>query len=804
MRISRNALLRATLGIAISVIAIVILINSVDIEAALQVLRTASPAWIAVMFVTAIIDIGARGGRWRALLEPIAPLPYSRVLGYTYIGYLANNVLPARLGELYRSHALGEGEGISRPTVLGTVVVERVVDTVMVVAIAAIAVLVLSVRGVMTSAVLLGLAFVALLVIALGLGIVAHRLPGADRVIAIIARRPRLLELARRLRDGLAVAQRPRVIVVALAFSAVAWTASTATFLVAGQAVGVELSVAQAALHHQRRGARLDRPVRSRLRRHVRADRRGHRRRARHPARSGVRARLTGPRRGPAGHLGRWRDRDARPAPPARGRSRIGRRGPGEQARAVTEVGSFPNVLAPLTLRHRTLRSRINFGAHTTNMSEEGLPGKRHIGYYRERALGGVGMIVVEPVPVHRTGVLTRGNFRHGDDAIIPAFRRLTDACREANPDIVMIHQLYHLGQHNDADNSFAPNWSPSGLPSYHDADGSHAMTEAEIEELIAGFVAAAGRAQASGFDGIEIFAGYNGAVDQFWTTWTNRRTDRWGGSFENRMRFSSEILRRIRERCGDDFIIGMGVSADPDSPAMLSVEELARTVGWHDERRLMDYVSCGTGSYFDFFKIIPPSLFPQRLGEPYAAALKAVCRNALVQAESHIRTPAAAEAVLAAGHADMVSIVRGQIADPHLVAKTRAGRADEVRPCISCNQLCWGRRSRDYWISCLVNPSAGREWEWDGDRFEPAATPQARPGRRRRSGRAGGGSCRGGTGPSRDAHGARAGARRPVPSGRAPAVARPDHGPHRLVRPAAGKPWAWMSGWASRRAQRT
>ena len=99
------------------------------------------------MLVTATIDIGARGARWRALLAPIAPLPYRRVLGYTYIGYLANNVLPARLGELYRSHALGEGEGVSRTTVLGTVVVERVVDTVMVVAIAAVAVLVLSVRG---------------------------------------------------------------------------------------------------------------------------------------------------------------------------------------------------------------------------------------------------------------------------------------------------------------------------------------------------------------------------------------------------------------------------------------------------------------------------------------------------------------------------------------------------------------------------------------------------------------------------------------------------------------------------------
>ena len=115
MRISRNALLRGTLGIAISVVAIWVLIGSVDIQSALQVLATASPAWIAVMLVTCLVDIGARGARWRALLAPIAPLPYRTVLGYTYIGYLANNVLPARLGELYRSHALGEGEGVSRP-----------------------------------------------------------------------------------------------------------------------------------------------------------------------------------------------------------------------------------------------------------------------------------------------------------------------------------------------------------------------------------------------------------------------------------------------------------------------------------------------------------------------------------------------------------------------------------------------------------------------------------------------------------------------------------------------------------------
>jgi 2,4-dienoyl-CoA reductase-like NADH-dependent reductase (Old Yellow Enzyme family)/thioredoxin reductase len=385
----------------------------------------------------------------------------------------------------------------------------------------------------------------------------------------------------------------------------------------------------------------------------------------------------------------------------------------------------FPHVFEPVRLRNRTLTSRITFGAHTANMAEGGLPGERHVGYYRERALGGAGMIVVEPVPIHRTGVLTRGNFLHDDDAIVPAFRRVTDACRAVNPDIVMIQQLYHVGQHGDADNSFAPNWSPSGLPSYHDADGSHAMTAAEIEVLIEGFVAAAARAQASGFDGIEVFATYHAVVDAFWSPWSNRRTDEWGGSFENRMRFSAEILGRIRERCGDDFIVGLAVSADPGSPAMPTVEELAKIVAWHDERGLMDYVTCGTGSYFDFYQIIPPSLYEQRLGEPFAAVLKGVVRNALVQAESHIRTPAAAEGVLAAGHADLVSIVRGQIADPHLVAKARAGRPEDVRPCISCNQLCWGRRSRDYWISCLVNPSAGREFEWGGDRFDPASDPR-------------------------------------------------------------------------------
>ncbi len=379
----------------------------------------------------------------------------------------------------------------------------------------------------------------------------------------------------------------------------------------------------------------------------------------------------------------------------------------------------FPHLARPLQLRHRTLRNRINFGAHTANMSEGGLPGDRHLGYYVERARGGAAMIVVEPVPVHATAVLTRGNFRHGDDSIIEPFRRITDAIHAEGATIV--HQLYHVGQHGDFDNSFRESWSPSGLPSYHDSDGSHAMTEREIEEVIDGFVDAAVRAQRCGFDGVEIFAAYNAVVDQFWLPWSNRRSDRWGGSFENRMRFSSEILRRIRSQVGDDFIIGLATSVDPTVEVAMQTDALCEIAAWHDERELMDYITCGTGSYFNFGILMPTFQFADKLGVEMAEALKGAVTHARVQAESHIRTPENADYVVASGQADMVSIVRGQIADPHLVRKALDGRPEDVRGCISCNQMCWGRRSRDYWISCLVNPSAGREFEWGGDTFEQA-----------------------------------------------------------------------------------
>ncbi|UWQ04798.1 FAD-dependent oxidoreductase [Aliiroseovarius crassostreae] len=383
----------------------------------------------------------------------------------------------------------------------------------------------------------------------------------------------------------------------------------------------------------------------------------------------------------------------------------------------------FPHIFKPVRLRHKTLKNRVVFGAHTTNMAVDGLPGDQHLAYYRERAIGGAAMIVVEPMPVHPAAVLTRGNFRPSTDEVIPHFRRITEVGQAHGA--VMIQQLYHVGAHGDWDNSWHANWSPSGGPSYHDNDGSHAMSETEIEETIQSFVDAAVRCQKAGFDGVEVWAAYHCLIDQFWTPFSNQREDQWGGSLENRTRFSREILKRIRSACGDNFIIGLSVADEPDVEAALSREDTAEIVALHDAEQLMDYVTCGSGGYFDFYKLMPTFLYGEKLGVDLAARLKSVVKHALVTAESHIRTPENANTVLGAGEADLVSIVRGQIADPHLVAKAGEDRAEDIRGCLSCNQQCWGRRGRDYWISCLINPSVGREHDWGGDRFSKVQSPR-------------------------------------------------------------------------------
>ncbi|MCC6470114.1 MAG: FAD-dependent oxidoreductase [Alphaproteobacteria bacterium] len=383
----------------------------------------------------------------------------------------------------------------------------------------------------------------------------------------------------------------------------------------------------------------------------------------------------------------------------------------------------FPNLFSPLKLRHLTLKHRMVFGTHTANMSVERRPGERHLAYYRARARGGAAMIVIEPIPAHRTGLLTRGQFSMAEPGMVPYFRRITEMCHAEG--VVVSQQVFHIGAHCDPDNSFQPNWSPSGTASFRDGDGSHAMTGAEVEELLESYVYSAGLIRECGYDGIEINAGYNSLIDSFWSPLTNRRDDRWGGNLEGRMRFPVELLSRVRKKVGENFLIGLTISGDDNMPGGLDVAARQEIVAYLDSRGLVDYFPIKTGSYYDWARVMPSFMLEDLQGPPLAAAMKQVVRHARIQAESRIKTPANAERVIAEGQADMVSLVRGQIADPQLARKASEDRPQDIRPCISCNQLCVGRRGRDYWFSCLVNPSVGREYQWGTEPFP--AGPRSR-----------------------------------------------------------------------------
>jgi glycosyltransferase 2 family protein len=244
----RGPLGRAALGLAISAIALALVVRTVDIESAWAIVKTAQPPWIVLLLAFVVLDVLLRAIRWRVLLAPLARISTRTTSASLLVGYLANNVLPARLGEVVRAHDLGGRTGLSRSAILGTIVVERVVDTMVVVAIASVAILVLSVRGIVASAVLVGLAVTALLAVGVAAGIAAHRLPGASRVAAFLDRWPRVREALTRLREGLAVASDVRTLVAAVGLSIASWSCTVLAFAAAAQSIGVEPTIAQAAL----------------------------------------------------------------------------------------------------------------------------------------------------------------------------------------------------------------------------------------------------------------------------------------------------------------------------------------------------------------------------------------------------------------------------------------------------------------------------------------------------------------------------------------------------------------------------
>ena len=244
----RRPAVRVALGLAVSTIAVFLVVLHVDLTRTAGVLGAADPTLVVLVGALIGVDTILRAARWRGLLRPIAPLPFPPVLASLAVGLFANSLLPLRLGELVRAHELALRSRVSRASSLGTVVVERVIDTAVVAALAGSAILVLHVGGELVPPVLVGLAASVGLIGALAVALSAHRLPGAQRALVAFARRPAIAGAATRLHLGLAVARQPRTVAEALGWTLAAWSVTSLAFASATAAVGLPVGPAEAGL----------------------------------------------------------------------------------------------------------------------------------------------------------------------------------------------------------------------------------------------------------------------------------------------------------------------------------------------------------------------------------------------------------------------------------------------------------------------------------------------------------------------------------------------------------------------------
>jgi 2,4-dienoyl-CoA reductase-like NADH-dependent reductase (Old Yellow Enzyme family) len=381
----------------------------------------------------------------------------------------------------------------------------------------------------------------------------------------------------------------------------------------------------------------------------------------------------------------------------------------------MAEGDGLAHVLAPITIRNVTIPNRVVRTAHGTNIGQ-GRISDDLIAYHLARARGGVGLTIIEAASVHWTDT---GTLRLHDESCVEDAARLMDAVRPTG--MRVFAQLGHLGHEGVPMRAGERPWSASEVPSLTNGGTSHAMTLGEIDELIACFAQAARWMVDGGVDGIEVHAAHGYLLQGFLSPSTNRRTDHYGGSFENRLRLTVEVLGAVRAAVGGDVVVGVRTGAEADEAGMLA-EDCADVVAALGETGLIDYVNVTFGSCRAAHKIIGAMHEPTGYELPTSEVVtKATTLPTIVT--GRFRTLADADEVIRAGLADLVGMTRAHIADPDLVAKTRAGRAHEVRPCIACNQGCVGGLSLGR-MACAVNADVGFERVHE-DAYEPVALPR-------------------------------------------------------------------------------
>jgi 2,4-dienoyl-CoA reductase (NADPH2) len=374
---------------------------------------------------------------------------------------------------------------------------------------------------------------------------------------------------------------------------------------------------------------------------------------------------------------------------------------------------TYRYLFSPLRIGPVTVRNRIVFSAHLTNYASDGLPTEQHAAYYEARAAGGAGLIITEEHSVHPTDWPYEKLIHGFSRSVIPGYRRITEAVHRHR--VPILAQINHNGGQASSMYSRLPVWAPSPVADPLFREVPKAVDAAEIAEIVAGYATVATHCAEGGFDGIELQCSHSSIVRGFLSPATNLRTDGYGGELAKRARLLVEIVAAVRRAIGADLALGVRLCGDELIDRGITLDETVEVARLVEATGHVDYVNTSIGVATATLFMIEASM---HIPPGYAMFIPSAIRQAVelpVVGVGRFKDPLQAERALAEGHCDLVGVVRGQIADAEFAAKARAGAADAIRLCLSCNQECVGRMGLNRWLGCIENPRTGREAEGVG-----------------------------------------------------------------------------------------
>ena len=371
-------------------------------------------------------------------------------------------------------------------------------------------------------------------------------------------------------------------------------------------------------------------------------------------------------------------------------------------------MSRFRYLFSPLQIGPVVVRNRIVFAAHLTNYAEEGMPSEQHAAYYGARAAGGAGLIITEEHSTHPTD-WPYEKLMHGfSPRVVPGYRRITDEVhRHGTP---IFAQINHNGGQGTGMYSRLPVWAASPVADPLFREVPKEVDHREIAEIVAGYALVAEQCRAGGFDGIELQCSHSSIVRGFLSPATNIRRDRYGGSLENRARLLLELVDAVREAIGPQLALGVRLCGDELIAGGTTIDDAVEIARLIEGQGLTDYVNTSIGVATHTLFMIEASM---AVPPGYALFIPSALRKAVdlpIVGVGRFKDPIQAERALAEGHCDLVGVVRGQIADADFAAKARAGRTEDIRLCLSCNQECVGRMGLNRWLGCIENARTGRE----------------------------------------------------------------------------------------------